>query len=545
MSHSYAARSGKSQDEIIAAYFTDGKDHWLTADEAVANGFADEVAEMLPIAASAAAISALDLSRYANAPRASAQRPAVEHAPVPQAAAAASTPAKETRMTAPVTTAASPDADAQAKIEGARAEAQRRNDVDAKFASVAAKVNDKEALAALQKSCTADINCTAALAGEKILALMAKDSEPVAGAYVATVHAEADKQRACAQSAILIRAGLAKDDTANPMRGESLIEMAKASLKRAGVNYEGKAKMDVVALSFTHGSSDFPLILENTANKAMLKGYEEAEETFQRWTSKGTLPDFKAARRSDIGTFPSLREVRPGAEYKSVSVGERGETVQLATYGEMFSINRQAIINDDMNAFTGIPRKMGRAAIRTVGDLVYALFTSNGPTMGDGVALFNAAHNNLLASGGAAPNTANIDAARVAMARQRDGTATLNLRPRYWLGPVGLGGAARLVANSEFEVGASTRNNTTPNIARGLFEVIDDARLDALSATAWYMVADPAAQDTIEVQYLDGIETPTLESMTGWLIDGVQMKVRMDAGVKALDWRTFYKNPGA
>ena len=47
------------------------------------------------------------------------------------------------------------------------------------------------------------------------------------------------------------------------------------------------------------------------------------------------------------------------------------------------------------------------------------------------------------------------------------------------------------------------------------------------------------------MKYLDGNEAPTLEQQNGWHVDGVEFKVRMDAGVKALDFRTMAKNPGA
>ena len=31
-----------------------------------------------------------------------------------------------------------------------------------------------------------------------------------------------------------------------------------------------------------------------------------------------------------------------------------------------------------------------------------------------------------------------------------------------------------------------------------------------------------------------------METKNGWTVDGVEMKVRIDAGAKALDWRTMY-----
>ena len=155
-----------------------------------------------------------------------------------------------------------------------------------------------------------------------------------------------------------------------------------------------------VGLGGMHSTSDFSLVLENVANKSMLAGYEEADETFHLFTSVGTLSDFKPAKRSDLNLFPVLDEMPEGAEYKYGKIGERGQMTQLATYGKMFAITRETIINDDMGAFTKIPRLMGRAAHRTIGNLVFAVLTKNLP-MADGINLFHADHNNLAASGAA------------------------------------------------------------------------------------------------------------------------------------------------
>lgn len=437
---------------------------------------------------------------------------------------------------APNPNAATPDADA-IRAAAVQAEAERRNTIRAAFE----KFGNVDGVSALSQACQDDLNCTPEQANAKLLAHLGKNSAPVAGGFVSTVEDETDKKRAAASAALIARAGLGAQDTRNPYRGYTLYELARASLERAGFRTSGLDKMAVVAAAFTHTGSDFGNLLANVAEKAMLKGYEEAEETFQKWTVKGQLPDFKPARRVDLNTFPSLDKVPDGAEYKYATIGDRGETIQLATYGKLFGITRQGIINDDLDAFSKIPQRMGRGAIRTVGNLVYAVLTGN-PTMSDGNALFHATHNNLLS--GAALSTASVDAMRVAMAKQTDGAAAaLNIRLANLLVPVALEGTAKVVRDSEFEVGAANRNNTTPNTVRGTFEVISDARLDLASATNWYGAASSATNDTIEVSYLDGIETPTLEQQGGWTIDGVEFKVRLDAGVKALDWRTLAKNP--
>ncbi len=519
MSTSYATKTGRDQDEMLAL-LTDGKDHWFTAAEALEEKFVDSVVAAIPVAAR------FDLSRFSSAP----------------AAAAVFNLKKESAMDKKDAPAAGtkPEATVDEKAIEARvlaAETHRRSEI---AALATGRFGKHEGVAELLAACQNDVNCSVPAAKDKLLAHLANGVAPIAGNYVATVEDERDKFRAGVTAAIYARAGLAKDDQANNFRGYSLVELARASLERAGRRMDGVGKMELVAAAFTHTSSDFPLLLANVAQKAMMRGYEEAAETFQAWTSVGSLPDFKAAKRVDLGTFPALDKVLDGAEYKSATIGERGETIQLATYGKLFSITRQAIINDDVDAFSKIPMRMGRAAIRTVGNLVYAVLTGN-PTMADGVALFHATHKNLLT--GADISTAGVDAMRVAMATQTDGTASaLNVRLATLLVPVALEGLAKTVRESEFEVSGS-KNLTVPNSVRGTFDVISDARLDAASATNWYGAANPAVHDTVEVAYLDGRQAPELEQQSGWTVDGVEFKVRIDAGVKALDFRGLAKNP--
>lgn len=536
MSTSYATRT-KDQPAMLAL-LTDGKDHYYTAEEALAEKFIDAVTDPMPVAASAA--RDMPLNRYRSLPA------ALQAGGIP---AAAAVPSQELPMPTPstaannnpaatdVNAAAIATAEAAARTAALAADKTRRSGIVAAFA----KFSGRPGVADLQKSCEDDHEVTVEAAGIKLLAHLGAGAESVNGQNIVTLEDETDKVRAGVTRALLVRAGIEKADDANPYRGFTLSELARASLQRAGYNSDGQNKMTFIGASFTHGGSDFPGILANVANKAMLKGYMEAEETFQLWTTAGELSDFKPGKRVDLNAFPSLREVPAGAEYKYVTMGERGETVVLATYGELFSINRQAIINDDVGAFTRIPKAMGRAAIRTVGDLVYAILTSN-PTMSDSVALFHATHGNLLT--GAAISTASVDAMGAAMAVQKQGNATLNIGLAHLIVPRALKGLANVVRSSEYDVG-SDKKSTIPNSVRDTFDVIADARLDATSATVWYGAASSAVHDTIEVSYLDGNQAPYLEQKDGWNVDGTEFKVRMDAGVSPLDYRTLAKNPGA
>ncbi len=396
---------------------------------------------------------------------------------------------------------------------------------------------------AVRDQCLDDPEIDINEARKLLLDAIGKDEKPAAnGQRIEMGESDVEKFSRAAEDAIAFRAGIAGEDVQRTeLYGYTLLEMARKCLELRGIRTAHMDKRELVGRAFTHSTSDFPKILENNSRKAMLRGYEEAEEVFPQFTRAGNLSDFKQHSRVGLGTFDTLDEIPESGEYKHGTIGERAESIKLATYGKLFSISRQAIINDDLSAFTDIPRKMGRAAARTVGDLVFAIINAN-PTMSDGTALFHADHSNLAGSGGA-PTAATVGAGRTAMRTQKDGKATLNIPPAFFLVPAALEDTAKVLMVSETD--PSKTNSRIPNPVRNAAEVVVDARLDVASLTAWYLLADPNRFDTIEVGYLDGVAAPFLDQQDGWTIDGVEYKVRIDAAAAPLEFRTMYKNAGS
>lgn len=369
-------------------------------------------------------------------------------------------------------------------------------------------------------------------------------TQGIGGARASVTVDGQDRFRQGALLGLMARAGMEGGER-NEFTGQTLSELARQSLHVSNATIP-MDRTQMVGAAFTqagsHGTSDFSNVLLNLMGKAALKGWESAEETYEIWTNEGVLTDFKPSRRVGLGLMDALPEVKEGAEYKYGTVGDRGETITLATYGRMLRITRQAIINDDLQLFTKLPSDMARAAKRTIGNLVYAVLTSN-PNMSDGVALFHADHNNL-ASSGAAPSVTTLSAARTAMMTQKENATSgpLNIRPGYLIVPAALEtSATELMTNI---VNPEAQKGHARNPIANMAQVVADARLDASSATAWYLAAGNNF-DTVEVAYLDGNKTPFIEEQAGWSSDGVEVKVRMDAGVAPLEYRTLYKNAGA
>lgn len=362
------------------------------------------------------------------------------------------------------------------------------------------------------------------------------------GVSVTMGEAESDKFRAAAQDAVLMAVGIPVADAApgaNELRGHSLVELARESLQREGLQANFGDNMEM-ARQAINSTSTFPAIMSNLANKSVMTGFNEAETTFQIWAGKGSNRDFKEAARVALSEAGNLELVPEGGQFPHDSLGEASARTKVATYGKLFSLTRQAIINDDLGLFSKIATKYGSAAKRLVNKMVYAQLTGN-VKMQDNVALFDSKHGNV-ADTGEALSVKSIAKAITAMRRQKGiaGDATLNITPKYLVVPPELEMTAYQIVNSTAAVDGV--NSGVINPYKGRFVVVADAELT--DPDAWYLVADASQHDTIEVTYLNGVETPRLETRQGFDVDGIEYKVAFDVGVDAIDFRGVFKNAG-
>ncbi|MDT3296451.1 Clp protease ClpP [Shewanella sp. SP2S2-6] len=522
----YQHKTGLSEDELHALL---AAETWLTGREAVEKGFANTLTDPLQMAAS---LNSKRLKDFTNMPEALKNlfAPQGNSAPNPLVPAPA---APNAQLPAPAAT--QPDTTA---IQAAAIafNTERMNGINAAFAFF-------PELAELRNQCIADANINADKAKDMILAKLGENTTPCAVQPKSVIiHASngnivGDSIRAH----LMARAGYEKAEASNGYTSYNLKELARASLGDRGIGMAGLNQMQMVALAFTHSSSDFGNILLDVANKSVLKGWTAAQESFERFTRKGQLSDFKVSKRVGLEEFGSLRKVREGAEYKYITLGDTGADIALATYGEIFSITRQCIINDDMTVLTTIPEKMGAAAKATIGDLVFAILTGN-PLMADGKNLFHADHKNL---GSGVPSAESLAVLAELMESQTTGGKTpraLNIMPEFVLCPPNLKRTLTQIIKSSSVKGADI-NAGIANPMQDFAEVISESRLKLVSDKAYYLAAGQG-NDTIEVAYLDGIDTPYIEQQQGFTVDGVATKVRIDAGVAPLDYRGLVKSTG-
>lgn len=389
----------------------------------------------------------------------------------------------------------------------------------------------------------------------EIFAKMKEINPPIGSGRIQVTEDERDKFRAAATDGIAMRAGLRPENPAaghEQFRSASIEFIARQCLERAGVSTTHMGSRDQIAreilkrsASGSWGTDDFPSIFLDVAEKTLLRAYQEAPATWRPFVNVVPASDFKTIYGVALSEAPDLELVDENGEYKSGKMSDKQESYSVATYGKIVYLTRQMIVNDDLRAFTRLPRLLGAAARRKESDLVWAKITGN-PTMQDGNALFSAAHKNLedTSADKGLVDTDKLSAARADMRKQTgmEG-AILDLQPAFLLVPVSQETSAEVILRST-ALPQADQSSGVYNPWANRLTPIAEPRLDNNSVKSWYLVADPAQVDTIEVAYLDGNEAPYAEEEALFERDAVGYKIRHDFGCGVMDHRGFFKNPG-
>lgn len=344
-------------------------------------------------------------------------------------------------------------------------------------------------------------------------------------------------------------------DSANQYRGFSPFELARECLERDGVKTRGMNRMELIGRAFLHRSggmqttSDFATILESALHKLLLGAYLTQETTWERFCGIEEVADFRAANRYRTGSLPSLPVVAEHGEYTNGVIPDAAKyTISTERHGEIFSLSREAIINDDMGALANLASEFGRAAARTIENDVFTLIALNsglGPTMTDAQPFFHANRANVNATGSAI-GASGLDADRVVMRAQKDPSNRdyLSLAPAVLLVPDSLYGTSLVINESQFDPDTlANKSQNKPNMVRGLFR--DIVGTPRLTGTRRYLFSDPSQCAAIVVAFLQGYgRGPIMESREGWRVDGVEWKVTQYAKAQVADPKGAVTNAG-
>ena len=330
-----------------------------------------------------------------------------------------------------------------------------------------------------------------------------------------------------------------KQDGDQEFRTDSLIQTARNFLAQEGVSNTHTMTKAEVATRGLHHSSDFPLVLADLSNKSLQDSYASAPATFQPFVNERSVPDFKTINSMRLSDGGKLRPTNEHGEYERTTLEESKESYKVEKFGLVIGRTWELMMNDDLGAFTDIAAKLGKRAREKESEIFWGLITTPQVMEETGQPLFDATHNNIGTGGPISIASMGEGRAKMRTHLDLDGELIGGLNGRFLVTP-----AALETVGNQFlgQIQPDQSGNVNP-FAGNLRQIVEP-RLDAASATRWYMFADTSMIDMAEMARLDG-RGPEISVREGFEVDGMETKIRYVFGMRILDYRGFFTNAGA
>ncbi|NEX45190.1 Clp protease ClpP [Pseudotabrizicola algicola] len=297
-----------------------------------------------------------------------------------------------------------------------------------------------------------------------------------------------------------------------------------------------------------HGVSDFAYITTEVMNRTLMREYQARPAT---WSAVCGAPvsaaDFREQHAVRFGGDFQLKNVQANGEYESATLSDEAEGLRVERKGRTIKLTFEAVVNDDMGAFTRIPREFAQAARNMESSMVWTIIRTNAVLKSDSKALFHADHGNLAASG-AVISVTTVGAGRAAMWQQkalgRKSTDDdfLMIEADRLIVPPALELAALQFVNATTPNSDGSTNPYKTTLTPVVVPHIGAAALGG-SNTAWYLVS--SALPPVQHAYLEGYEAPSVVTVEGMNPDVVTMNARHIFGAAPSEYRGAWKNPGA
>lgn len=533
----YEKRTGMARAEIEMLM---ASETYMGAADAIERKFADRVVDDVRVAA-CDLLDRMALARILSAPLSNpaAEKPAARVNAAPAASQTeAIMPDTAPNTAGAIPTAASPELNIDAvRAEAATAERERISGI--RMAVRAARLGDDVADGLISGGVTVDS------AREHVLNAMIERNAREAGpeiVNVSVVRDETETRRIAVTEALSARLGVGGQvsDMARPFMEHSLVDIA-AEVTGSRGRLSNAANRESVIRNAFHTTSDFPIILENSMNRALAARYALAQPTYRAISQQRSYMDFRDHISVRAGDFPQLQKVNESGEIKSGTFTESKEKTAVTAYGVRVGFSRQLLVNDSLGAIQQVLASRADAVARFEEETFWAMVLSAsgaGPTLLETTrAVFNTTDKTLAASAAAVTSDA-IAIGRAALRKMKTTDGTLiNVTPTILVcGPDKETEAEKVLA----PVLAAQTSNVNP--FSGKLSLVVSAQI---TGNAWYLFVDPSVVANFEWGLLDGYSAPRMRLDEPFGTQGLNVSLEHDFGCGAVNYRGGYRNAGA
>jgi phage major head subunit gpT-like protein len=310
---------------------------------------------------------------------------------------------------------------------------------------------------------------------------------------------------------------------------EVLVEAARAN------GYQGSARIsagnirEVLASGFaTHSISN---VLSATYGKFLLQGFTAVEANWDMIASVRSVSDYKSVTGVRVTGGFEFDEVGNGGELKMAEAGDETRSIKANLYGRLSAITMVDIVNDDLGALSVVPQRLGRGAAIKLNKVFWSEFELNNGTY----------YSKETAASGNALSIGSLKTAAGSYRKLKDGDNNpLGISPATLLvSPENEITAAELMSGSLLITGENaTRTNV--NVLAGRYQVVASSYLT--SASTWWLVANPGELPAMEVAFLQGQRTPTVQQAEADFDTlGIQVRGHFSFGVAKAESKGAYR----
>lgn len=268
-----------------------------------------------------------------------------------------------------------------------------------------------------------------------------------------------------------------------------------------------------VVMRAAFSSSELSGIFADVANKFILEAYNFVEQEWRKISVITPASDFKTIHRYRLADNLAFEQIGPNGNIAHGTLSDQEYTNRIDSYAKILQIDRRDIRNDDAGALQSVPKLLGRGAALKLNEVFWTVYNANSD-------FFKAGNGNFLAGTNTALSLDSITLAETTLSEKEDPKTkqTLGIEPSIMLVPKSLKTEADvLMTSAEIRDTTASKKYGTTNPHKGKFEVVSSAYLGKAkyggSSTKWYLLADPKDIPTVEVAFLDGQETPTVEEV--------------------------------
>lgn len=306
-----------------------------------------------------------------------------------------------------------------------------------------------------------------------------------------------------------------------------------------------------------------PGILSNLVNKYLYEGFYAISDAWSRIAAKRPAADFKPVPGFRFFGNMKFEKIGKDGEIPHGDVGELAYVNAVETYAKAINTSRQDIINDDLSALSRIPQLIGLGAAYALNHVFWNVFLTGKDAYGN--TIFSSGNGNYLSGASSALSVAALTTAYQNFLEQKkpDGEP-LGYEPAVLLVPPALRGLSKqiytatemrqIVTALGSTSAAATKEVQIANIYEGEFDPVVCPYIGSALApdgttgsdTAWYLFTDPAKLALMEVVFLNGQQTPTVQSSEAdFDVLGLRHRGFFDFGVKAMEYRAALQSAGA